>query len=152
MQIQKVHELRMATLLDSIKSSDLKEEVPVACAIYDSKNQLITVQRNEVEKNTDSTSHAEILAIKKASKINFHPNLDGYSLYVTLEPCIMCLGAILNSNIKKVIFGAYSDQTHERTLLLDFFRQNYQKIEIIGGVLEKECQDLLASWFKSIRS
>jgi tRNA(adenine34) deaminase len=148
MQVQKFHEVRMSWLINSIKGS---EEVPVACAIYNPNNELVALEFNSIEKNKDSTSHAEISAIKTASKLNFHPNLDGYSLYVNLEPCLMCLGAINNSNIKKIVFGAYSNLNHENSSYLDLFRELNPNVEIIGGVLEQECQDLISSWFKTIR-
>ena len=148
MQVQKLHEARISWLIKSTKDSD---EVPVACSIYSPNDELIALEFNEIERNTDPTSHAELSAIKTASKFNLHPNLNGYSLYVTLEPCLMCLGAIHNSSINKVVFGAYSDLNKVNSSYLDLFRQLNPKVEIIGGVLEKECKDLISNWFKSIR-
>ena len=151
MKAQKIHEVRMMSLINSIESRDSSSEIPIACAIYGPNEELVTLNFNSIEKDTDPTAHAEIEAIRNASSSNLHSNLDTYSLYVNLEPCLMCLGAISHSNISKVIFGAYSDQTPEHLSFLNLFRQVYPNIEIIGGVFEKECQQQISNWFKSIR-
>ena len=151
MQVDKIHETRMSALLNFIDSNTSMLEVPVACAVYGPSGELIATELNTAEKDIDPTGHAEILAIRKAAKLNSHSNLDGYSIYITLEPCLMCLGAILHANIKKVIFGAYSDSNSKNYSILDEFRHSNPQIEIVGGVLEKECQNLISNWFKSIR-
>ena len=151
MKAQKIHEVRMMSLINSVESRINSDEIPVACAIYGPNEELITLDFNSTKEESNPTGHAEITAIKNASKINFHPNLEHYSIYVTLEPCLMCLGAIHHSNISKVIFGAYSDQIPEHLSFLNLFRQVYPKIEVIGGVLEKECKQQISNWFKSIR-
>lgn len=151
MRVNKIHETRMFALLNFIESAKSSTEVPVASAIYDQKGDLFVTEFNSADAEIDPTSHAEILAIRKAAKFNSHSNLDGYSIYVTLEPCLMCLGAILHANIKKVIFGAYSDSNSKNYSILDEFRHSNPQIEIVGGVLEKECQNLISNWFNSIR-
>jgi tRNA(adenine34) deaminase len=151
MKAKKIHEVRMMSLINSIESRTNSSEIPIACAIYGPNEELFTLDFNSIEEESNPTGHAEITAIKNASRINFHQNLEHYSIYVTLEPCLMCLGAIHHSNISKVIFGAYSDQIPEHLSFLNLFRQVYPKIEIIGGVLEKECKQQISNWFKSIR-
>lgn len=141
----------MSLLLKALRDNNDTHEVPVGSSIYNPQGELLITKFNLSEKNVDPTQHAEILAIKEAAKLNSHTNLNQYSLYVTLEPCFMCLGAILNANINKVVFGAFSDSNKSNPLLLDSFRQSFPKIEFVGGVLEKECQELLTNWFKSIR-
>lgn len=151
MKAQKIHEVRMKSLINSVESRINSDEIPIACAIYGPNEELVTLDFNSIEDESNPTGHAEITAIKNASRSNLHSNLEHYSIYVTLEPCLMCLGAIRHSNISKVVFGAYSDQIPEHLSFLNLFRQVYPKIEIIGGVLEKECKQQISNWFKSIR-
>jgi tRNA(adenine34) deaminase len=141
----------MSALLNFIDSNTSTLEVPVVCAVYSPSGELIATELNSAEQEIDPTGHAEILAIRKSAKLNSHSNLDGYSIYITLEPCLMCFGAILHANIKKVIFGAYSESNSKNYSILDEFRHSNPQLEIVGGVLEKECQNLISNWFKSIR-
>ena len=92
----------------AIKAKELNE-VPVGCVITDQNENIISKAFNSVERNKDPTAHAEILAIRKACLKMKTTKLFNFSLYVTLEPCVMCEAAILNSGIKKVYFGAFSD-------------------------------------------
>lgn len=151
MQVLKIHETRMLALINFIKSVNNFLEVPVACAIYSPTDSLVTVELNSIEKNLDPTSHAEILAIKNASKYNLHTNLNNFELYTNLEPCLMCLGAIINSKISRLVFGAYSSKNQINISSLDVLKQNNPKIEVIGGVLESQCKNLMSEWFKSKR-
>ena len=90
------------------KKSFNEVDVPVACVIVNSKKELISYASNVVIKNNDATAHAEIEAIRKACKVVKNSKLYGMSLYVTLEPCIMCESAIYQARIKEVFFGAYN--------------------------------------------
>lgn len=109
------------------------DEVPV-CALIVKDNELLSIATNKVESHNDSTAHAEILAIREASKVLNNWRLNDCILYVTLEPCSMCLGAIKNSRISKVVFGAY-----------DTNKEN--EVEVIGGILELESAKFLKDFF-----
>ncbi len=91
------------------QSSSSKNEIPVGCVIADSKGKIISYAINSTFKKNDPTAHAEIIAIRKACKKLKTRKLIDFSIFITLEPCKMCEAAILQSGIKKIFFGAYSD-------------------------------------------
>ena len=127
---------------------EVKNEIPV-CALIVKENVLISKAVNQTEVLKDATAHAEILAIKEASKKLNNWRLNDCSLYTTLEPCAMCTGAIINSRVSKVIFGAYDLNTgacgSKINLFMDLDKENH--IEIIGGIMELECAKLLKEFF-----
>lgn len=126
----------------------VKDEIPV-CALIVKENELIAKTVNQTEKSHDSTSHAEILAIREASSKLRNWRLNDCYLYTTLEPCTMCTGAIINSRISKVIFGAYDLDYGACGSVINLFcdLNKLKQIEIIGGILEVECSELLKSFF-----
>ena len=127
-------------------------EVPIGAVIV--KDDIVIASAyNKRNESRDATSHAEVLAIKKACKKLGDWRLDGAEMYVTLEPCPMCAGAIVNARIKKVYFGAYERKSGA-------VMSNYQilfkgglnhKTDAEGGVLEVECSNLLKKFFKEKR-
>ena len=129
-------------------ASEIKNEVPV-CAFILKDNILISKAVNQIEKLKDATAHAEILAIREASEKLGDWRLNDCVLYTTLEPCSMCAGAIINSRIKKVVFGAYDLDAgaggSKINLFSDLGKEN--QIEVIGGVLELEAGTLLKDFF-----
>jgi tRNA(adenine34) deaminase len=123
-----------------------KNEVPVGCVIVNN-NDIISRSSNMVELLNDSTAHAELIAITSAQNSLNSKNLDNCILYTTLEPCIMCYGAIYWSKINTVVY-ATSDKKR------GFSRHSIEtdrKINIISGYMEKESKELLDSFFKKIR-
>ncbi|MFS0657111.1 tRNA adenosine(34) deaminase TadA [Bacillus sp. 179-C3.3 HS] len=127
-------------------------EVPIG-AVLVVDEQVVSRAHNLRESEQRSIAHAELLAIDEACKATGSWRLDEAVLYVTLEPCPMCAGAIVLSRVKKVVFGAYDPKGGcAGTLmnLLDDTRFNHQS-EVVGGVLEKECGELLSQFFRSIR-
>ena len=132
------------------KSSEINE-VPVGCVLVDEKNKIVSYANNSMEKNHDPTAHAEIIAIRKACKKLKTTKLLNFSIYTTLEPCLMCESVIINVGIKKIYFGAYSDnlKLHNRKLKNYFLsKKNY---EFLGGFKEKECSNLITNVFKRKR-
>ena len=129
-----------------------KLEVPVGAVIV-KDNKIIARAYNQKEGKNDTTNHAEILAIKKASKkLNSWRLLD-CEMYVTLEPCSMCTGALIQSRIKKVYIGAMDSKTGacgSVLNLLDDYKFNH-KVEIETGVLKDECENILKEFFKRLR-
>ncbi|QEO64330.1 nucleoside deaminase [Bacillus altitudinis] len=127
-------------------------EVPIGAVIV-VDDQIVSRAHNLRESEQRSIAHAELLAIDEACKMTGSWRLEDAVLYVTLEPCPMCAGAIVLSRVKKVIFGAYDPKGGcAGTLmnLLDDERFNHQS-EVIGGVLENECGELLSQFFRDLR-
>ncbi|KEP24908.1 tRNA adenosine(34) deaminase TadA [Bacillus zhangzhouensis] len=127
-------------------------EVPIG-AIIVVGDQIVSRAHNLRETEQRSIAHAELLAIDEACKTTGSWRLEDAVLYVTLEPCSMCAGAIVLSRVKKVVFGAYDPKGGcAGTLmnLLDDERFNHQS-EVIGGVLENECGELLSQFFRNLR-
>ena len=127
-------------------------EVPIGAVIV-VDDQIVSRAHNLRESEQRSIAHAELLAIDEACKTTGSWRLEDAVLYVTLEPCPMCAGAIVLSRVKKVVFGAYDPKGGcAGTLmnLLDDERFNHQS-EVIGGVLENECGELLSQFFRNLR-
>lgn len=128
-------------------------DVPVGAVVV-RDNEIIGRGYNMREKNSDATAHAEIIAIKEACKELGSWHLDGCELYVTLEPCPMCAGAIINSRIKTLKFGAFERKTGSasRDSVCDLFSFDYNhKPEIYCGICEKECAAVMIDFFKDKR-
>ena len=127
---------------------DLKE-VPIGCVIV-RDDKLIGRGYNKVESLKDPTAHAELIAITSASNTLRNWRIVDCDLYVTLEPCIMCAGAIINARIDNIFFGAYDSKYGSVSSIYNLCndtRLNHQS-GVKGGILEKECSSLLTSFFK----
>ena len=145
-------EYYMKQALKEAKKAYKKLEVPVGAVIV-KDGKIIARAHNQKETKTDTTKHAEILAIQKASKKLESWRLIDCEMYVTLEPCSMCAGAIINSRIKKVYIGAMDKKTGAVGSVLNLF-EDYtfnHKVEAETGVMEKECQETLKKFFKELR-
>lgn len=130
-----------------------EDEVPIG-AIIVKDNVIIAKAHNKRNSSKIATHHAEILAIEKACKKIGDWRLEGATIYVTLEPCPMCAGAIANSRIKKLVFGAYDTSAQNKTILntiLNDTRLNH-KVEILGGVLDETCSEMLTGFFQKKRN
>ena len=129
-----------------VKSSG---DVPVGALIVNEVGEILSSGKNEREKDNDPTAHAEIVAIRKASKKIGSWRLNDLTLIVTLEPCVMCAGAILQSRIKRLVFGAFDQKAGAVGSSLDVIRdaRALSKVEVVSGVLEKECAKLLTDFF-----
>lgn len=126
------------------------DEVPVGCVIV-KDNKVIARAFNKRECSQDVSAHAELLAIKKASKKLGTWRLEGCTLYSTLEPCIMCSGAIISSRIDKVVFGAKDNKWKSLTNLLNEPTELNHKPKVTSGVLLEECTTLIQQYFKDKR-
>lgn len=128
------------------------DEVPVGCVIVNSDGKVIGTGRNRCRTENDATLHAEIEAIKAASRNYGDWRLSGCTMYVTLEPCPMCAGAILNSRISRLVYGAKEPRFGSCGSVLNLFMENYGfSPEIYGGIMEDECAEILNNFFKSVR-
>ena len=150
MKIRSQDQEIMSVLLDHLKNSTEVIEVPVAAAVYDQDLNQISVAQNLLELTSDPSAHAEVVALRKAGQINSNWNLEGFSLYVTLEPCLMCAGAILQSKISRVVFGAFNPETTSQSSV-ELLRNGNPLIEVVGGVNEEECSTYLTQWFSEQR-
>ena len=145
-------EYYMKQALKEAEKAYKKLEVPVG-AIIVKDGEIIARAHNQKETKTDTTKHAEILAIQKASKKLKSWRLIDCEMYVTLEPCSMCAGAMINSRIKKVYIGAKDEKTGAVGSVLNLFNDYTfnHKVEAETGIMEKECQEILTQFFKELR-
>ena len=145
-------EYYMKQALKEAEKAYKKLEVPVG-AIIVKDGEIIARAHNQKETQTDTTKHAEILAIQKASKKLKSWRLIDCEMYVTLEPCSMCAGAMINSRIKKVYIGANDEKTGAVGSVLNLFNDYTfnHKVETETGIMEKECQEILTQFFKELR-
>ncbi|MBA1435127.1 nucleoside deaminase [Lactobacillus bombi] len=130
------------------------DEVPIGALIVDNNTkQVIASGFNQREVQQRATAHAEILAIENACQKTGSWRLEHHSLFVTLEPCPMCAGAIINSRIATVAYGAHDPKAGSVGSLTNLFSLNYNhQPDFIGGVLEQQCGKLLTDFFKAIRA
>jgi tRNA(adenine34) deaminase len=138
------------THAQEVKSSG---DVPVGALIINEAGEILSSGKNEREKDNDPTAHAEIVAIRKASEKIGSWRLDDLTLIVTLEPCVMCAGAILQSRLKRLVFGAFDQKAGAVGSSLDVIRdvRALSKVEVVSGVLEDECAKLLTDFFATKR-
>lgn len=142
----------MKQALKEAKKAYEKLEVPVGAVIV-KDGKIIAKAHNLKETKTDTTKHAEILAIQKASKKLESWRLLDCEMYITLEPCSMCAGAIINSRIKKVYIGALDEKTGAAGSVLNLF-EDYKfnhKVEVEKGVMQEKCENILKDFFKMLR-
>lgn len=128
-----------------------KEEIPVG-AIIVKNGKIISRGYNLKETKLNTIKHAEIIAIEKASKKLNSWRLEGCEMYVTLEPCSMCAGAIINSRIKKVYIGTMDEKTGACGSVLNIFEYNFNhKVEQENGILKNECKEIIQKFFRELR-
>ena len=129
------------------------DDVPVGALVVNDQGEIIGLGENLREKNNDPTAHAEIVAIKNAAQKIGNWRLDDLTMVVTLEPCAMCAGAIVQTRMKRLVFGAFDEKAGAVGSIWDVIRdaRALTKIEVISGVLEKECAQVLTNFFKGKR-
>lgn len=144
-------EFFMKEALKEAKKAYKKEEIPVG-AIIVKDGEIIAKAHNLKESKHSSISHAEILAIQKANKKLNAWRLEECEMYITLEPCMMCMGAIINSRIKKIYIGTLDPKTGscESVIKIEDYKFNHT-VEIETGILKEECEYILKDFFKTLR-
>ena len=149
-----VHQWFMSKALDEAYKAYHRDEVPVGVVLVDAKNQIIAEGHNEKEKTHDPCGHAEIITLRKSGELLKNWRLQGCSLYVTLEPCPMCLAAMVHARIEKLIFGAYDNKGGAIGLAYNLHRDARlnHTFSVIGGVRHYECSKLISLFFKKKRS
>ena len=143
-------------MLFAIKEAKLamkENEIPVGSVLVQN-DKIIAQAYNQSIGNNDPTAHAEIQLLRKAGKQQENYRLVDSTLYVTLEPCAMCFGAMIHARIERIVFGASDPKTGVCGSCIDLNNESFfnHKISITGGILDKECSELLRLFFKSKRS
>ena len=142
----------MKEALKEAQKSYNKEEIPVGAVIV-KDGKIIGRGHNLKETKNDTTNHAEIIAIKKSSKKLKSWRLTGCTMYVTLEPCTMCAGALIQARLDKVVIGTMDEKTGACGSVLNVvedYKFNH-RVEIEKGVMEKECKSIIQEFFKKLR-
>ena len=129
------------------------DDVPVGALVVNDQGEIIGVGENLREKNNDPTAHAEIVALKNAAQKIGNWRIDDLTMVVTLEPCAMCAGAIVQTRMKRLVFGAFDEKAGAVGSIWDVVRdaRALTKIEVVSGVLENECAQVLTNFFKGKR-
>ncbi len=141
----------MKSALKEAEKALNKDEVPVGCVIV-KENKIIARGYDKRETLKDPTAHAEIIAIRKASKKMGDWRLEDCDLYVTLEPCPMCLGAAISARIKRIIYGAENPKSGAINTVINLLESKWNhKIKVISGILKDECSEILKTYFKNKR-
>ena len=129
------------------------DDVPVGAVVLDPSGQVVASAHNERELSGDPTAHAELLAIQRVGKAKGDWRLEDLTLVVTLEPCVMCAGAIVAARIPKVIFGAFDEKVGGAGSRYDLLRDSRlgNPVEVIAGVKQEQCSKLLKDFFEAKR-
>ena len=142
----------MRQALAAANSAWNNDEVPVGAVLVRGE-ELITTAYNNPIGLSDPSAHAEILVLRNAAKILNNYRLPNTTLYVTLEPCMMCAGALLHARVERLVFGAYDSKTGVAGGCFNWLQddRHLHKINVVGGILKEECGELLQRFFKSRR-
>ena len=151
MQAELDHQF-MQQALDQAKLAAMAGEVPVgAVLVRDGK--IISRGFNQPISNSDPSAHAEMIALRSAAQLESNYRLPGTTLYVTLEPCIMCAGAMLHARVERLVFGATDPKTGAAGSVLNVFseKQINHQTQVEGGIMDDECGQVLRDFFKGRR-
>ena len=143
----------MQKTLELARKAEAEDEVPVGAIIVKDK-QLIAEAWNRPIQSNDPSAHAEINAMRQAGQVLKNYRLIDTTMYVSLEPCSMCVGAMIHGRIKRLVFGAYDLKTGAAGSAIELIQsdKHNHRIEVVAGVMEKECRELLQAFFRKKRS
>jgi tRNA(adenine34) deaminase len=143
----------MHVALDAARTALASQDIPVGAAIFNNAGELIATGHNQRELHNDPTAHAEIVAIRNAAEKLGDWHLTGHTLVVTLEPCVMCAGAIAQSRLQTVVFGAWDEKAGAVGSAWDLLRdpRSTFRTEVRAGVLAEECGELIKSFIQEVR-
>ena len=147
------YNLIMQAALSLAKVAADKGDVPVGAIVVNEAGEILGTGQNLREQNNDPTAHAEIVALRNASEKFGSWRLADLTIVVTLEPCAMCAGAILQSRVKRLVFAAWDEKAGAVGSVMDVIRdpRALTKVEVITGIMEKECSDVLKDFFNTKR-
>jgi tRNA(adenine34) deaminase len=143
----------MGLALEQARAGLAAGEVPVGAVLAGEQGEILARTHNQPIGLHDPTAHAEILALREGARLRRNYRLPGLSLYVTMEPCIMCLGALIQARLRKIIFGA-SDPKSGACISLYHLPEDARlnhRLEVLGGIREEECRELVQEFFKARR-
>ena len=140
----------MALALEEAQKAYLEDEVPIGAVLVNSQGVVLAADHNRTRQLNDPTGHAEILVLRKASHFLNNYRLPGTTLYVTIEPCLMCAGAVIQARLERVFFGAADPKAGALGSLYNVSQDGRlnHRFEVVSGTLETECRDLLQKFFK----
>ena len=143
----------MQAALSLAKIAADKGDVPVGAIVVNEAGEILGTGQNLREQSNDPTAHAEVIAIRQAAEKIGSWRLDDLTIVVTLEPCAMCAGAIAQSRIKRLVFGAWDEKAGAVGSVMDVIRdpRALTKVEVFTGIMEKECSEVLRDFFNSKR-
>jgi len=143
----------MHVALDAARTALASQDIPVGAAIFNIGGELIATGHNQRELHNDPTAHAEIVAIRNAAEKLGDWHLTDHTLVVTLEPCVMCAGAIAQSRLQTVVFGAWDEKAGAVGSAWDLLRdpRSTFRTEVRAGVLAEECGELIKSYIQEVR-
>ena len=142
-----------SALIEARKAAEAGE-VPVGAVLVDPRGEIVARAGNRTRRDCDPTAHAEILVIRAAAAAFVQERLGGYTLYVTLEPCAMCAGALAHARISRVVYGAADPKSGgtDHGARVFSHAQSHHRPEVIGGISEEDCAALLQNFFAQKRS
>ena len=143
----------MQAALSLAKVAADKGDVPVGAIVINEAGEILGTGQNLREQSNDPTAHAEVMAIRQAAEKIGSWRLDDLTIVVTLEPCAMCAGAIAQSRIKRLVFGAWDEKAGAVGSVVDVIRdpRALTKVEVVTGIMEKECSEVLSNFFNTKR-
>jgi tRNA(adenine34) deaminase len=143
----------MREALQEAGKASREGEVPVGAIVVGRSQKIIARDHNRCISLADPTAHAEILAIRQAGKILDDYRLNGTTIFVTIEPCPMCMGAILNARIERLVFGAFDEKFGACSLIndLDDAKKIHHKLQVIPSIMHEECKQIMQYFFKQRR-
>ncbi|MEY5017491.1 MAG: hypothetical protein RL431_540 [Actinomycetota bacterium] len=154
MKVRDTDEQAMRAALVQAHAALAAGDVPVGAVVLDASGAIVATGFNERELTGDPTAHAEVVALRRAAAAAGGWNLSGHTLVVTLEPCVMCAGAILSARVSRVVFGAFDDKAGASGGAIEVLRNPALPIrvdEVVGGVLAEETAEPLRDFFSAQR-
>jgi tRNA(adenine34) deaminase len=147
------YKLIMQAALSLARVAADKGDVPVGAIVVNESSEILGTGQNLREQSNDPTAHAEVIAIRQAAEKIGSWRLDDLTIIVTLEPCAMCAGAIAQSRIKRLVFGAWDEKAGAVGSVMDVIRdpRALTKVEVITGIMEEDCSGVLRDFFNTKR-
>jgi tRNA(adenine34) deaminase len=143
----------MTQAIEEAKIAFSEGEVPVGAVLADDENRILARAHNQPIALNDPTAHAEILALRRGSAACGNYRLNGGILVVTIEPCLMCMGAAIHARIARLVFGAFDPKAGAAGSLYDLGRDDRlnHRVEVVSGIMEDDCQNLMRRFFRTRR-
>ncbi len=151
--IRKKHKKFLLAAIREAKKADKRDEVPIGAVVV-AEGKIIARAYNQTIQLNDPTAHAEIIALRKAAKKIGNYRLNGCQIFVTVEPCPMCAGALIWARVKELVYGAKDPKSGACGSVVNLFAEKKfnHRVKVTSGILEKECRDLVQEFFQKRRN